>query len=315
MRNCRLHSKGNHGYGGIWGGKDASFHHNLLAHHQNRTPRFDHQNLYEENGKSLDIYRGNVDYRNCVNYNWGPSNGCYGGEGGHFNLVSNYCKAGPNSNDKPYLIEADGGYKTKIKNVDTYFPYDWAFLYLNGNYNSQYPSGSDKYPDGIYWKPAYSAYDKSHEGHVLAAPLSIKGKDEKTAYTHTHSAEAAKTAVVKWAGASLAKDDVDKRISADVDASTGAIINDIADVKAKYGKAWPEYKASDAQIAQAKDTDRDGMPDAFETLFGLNPASAADGNQITLDKNGRYTNLEMYLHYLVKDIVSAQNTGATYKQL
>lgn len=121
--------------------------------------------------------------------------------------------------------------------------------------------------------------------------------------------------MVKWAGASLAKDDVDKRISADVDAGTGAIINDIADVKAKYGKAWPEYKASDAQIAQAKDTDRDGMPDAFETLFGLNPASAADGNQITLDKNGRYTNLEMYLHYLVKDIVSAQNTGATYKQL
>ena len=114
--------------------------------------------------------------------------------------------------------------------------------------------------------------------------------------------------MVKWAGASLAKDDVDKRISADVDAGTGAIINDIADVKAKYGKAWPEYKASDAQIAQAKDTDRDGMPDAFETLF-------ADGNQITLDKNGRYTNLEMYLHYLVKDIVSAQNTGATYKQL
>ena len=315
MRNCRLHSKGNHGYGGIWGGKDASFHHNLMAHHQNRTPRFDHQYLYEENNKSIDIYRGNVDYRNCVNYNWGPSNGCYGGEGGHFNLVSNYCKAGPNSNDKPYLIEADGGYKTKIKNVDTYFPYDWAFLYLNGNYNNQYPSGSDKYPDGIYWKPAYSAYDKSHEGHVLAAPLSIKGKDEKTAYTHTHSAEAAKTAVVKWAGASLAKDDVDKRISADVDAGTGAIINDIADVKAKYGKAWPEYKASDAQIAQAKDTDRDGMPDAFETLFGLNPASAADGNQITRDKNGRYTNLEMYLHYLVKDIVSAQNTGATYKQL
>ena len=317
--NKSKHSKSTHGYGGIWGGKDASFHHNLLAHHQNRTPRFDHQYLYEENNKSVDIYRGNVDYRNCVNYNWGPSNGCYGGEGGHFNLVSNYCKAGPNSNDKPYFIEADGGYKRTVKEGDkevTYtYPYDWAFLYLNGNYNSQYPSGSDKYPDGIYWKPAYSAYDKSHEGHVLAAPLSIKGKEEKTAYTHTHSAEAAKTAVVKWAGASLAKDDVDKRISADVDAGTGAIINDIDDVKAKYGKAWPEYKASDAQIAQAKDTDRDGMPDAFETLFGLNPASAADGNQITLDKNGRYTNLEMYLHYLVKDIVSAQNTGATYKQL
>ena len=90
--NKSKHSKSTHGYGGIWGGKDASFHHNLLAHHQNRTPRFDHQNLYEENGKSLDIYRGNVDYRNSVNYDWGASIACYGGEGGHFNLVNNYIK-------------------------------------------------------------------------------------------------------------------------------------------------------------------------------------------------------------------------------
>lgn len=317
MRNCRLHSKGNHGYGGIWGGKDASFHHNLLAHHQNRTPRFDHQNLYEENGKSLDIYRGNVDYRNCVNYDWGASNACYGGEGGHFNLVNNYIKG--LADKKKYYIEADGGYTKTVKegdkDVKKYYPYEWAYLYFAGNYNNDYPSGDTSYPDGVYWKKAYEDYSLSHEGHVSATPFAIKGKDGKAAYTSTHSASAAKNAVVKWAGASLARDAVDTRISADVDAGTGAIINDIADVKAKYGKAWPEYGASKEQIAQATDTDRDGMSDAFETHFGLNPSSAADGNVISLDKNGRYSNLEMYLHYLVKDIVTGQNQGTTYEKL
>ena len=317
MRNCRLHSKGNHGYGGIWGGKDASFHHNLLAHHQNRTPRFDHQNLYEENGKPVETYRGNVDYRNCVNYDWGASNACYGGEGGHFNLVNNYIKG--LADKKKYYIEADGGYTKTVKegdkDVKKYYPYEWAYLYFAGNYNNDYPSGDASYPDGVYWKKAYEDYSLSHEGHVSATPFAIKGKDGKAAYTSTHSASAAKNAVVKWAGASLARDAVDTRISADVDAGTGAIINDIADVKAKYGKAWPEYGASKEQIAQATDTDRDGMPDAFETQFGLNPSSAADGNVISLDKNGRYTNLEMYLHYLVKDIVTGQNQGTTYEKL
>ncbi|MEE3465377.1 MAG: fibronectin type III domain-containing protein [Candidatus Cryptobacteroides sp.] len=293
-----VHSKGNHGYGGIWGGKNASFHHNLLAHHQNRTPRFDHQYLYDGNGKSTEIYRGNVDYRNCVNYNWGTSNGCYGGEGGHYNMVNNYYKKGPNSNDKKYFIEADGGYSTSVKEGDQtvtkYFDYDWPYLYLSGNYNYDYPDGDAAYPDGIYWKKAYGDYNKSYEGHVSSSAFSIKGKDGKDAYTTTHSAADALEAVCNWAGASLKRDAVDERICKDVKSKTGRLINNMDDVRSAYSAAWPTYSG--------------------ETVSSF-PDWVGDPNAYTIDPQKRYTNLEMYLHYLVKDIVNGGNQKAEYKKL
>ncbi len=86
-------------------------------------------------------------------------------------------------------------------------------------------------------------------------------------------------------------------------------------MKAKYGAAWPAYKATEAQLQRVTDTDGDHLPDWFETQFGLDPKKAEDAQAKTLDKNGRYTNLEMYLHYLVKDIVTGQNQGTTYEKL
>lgn len=312
MSKCKLHSKGDHGYGGIWGGKDASFHHNLLAHHSNRTPRFDHQYLYDGNNVSTATYRGNVDYRNCVNYNYGSGNGCYGGEGGSYNLVNNYYKAGPSTTARAYFIEADGGYKTTINKVETFFPYEWARLYLSGNYNADYPSGSTKFPDGVYWKKAYDSYSLSYSGHILGSALSIKGKEDKTAYSTTHSAQDALSRVCDYAGASLRRDVVDERISKDVLNGTGKIITDMNSVKTACGIAWPEYKATEAELQKVKDTDGDGMPDWFEDQFGLDKADAADGARIWLDKNSRYSNFEMYLHYLVRELLQAQNAGGNY---
>ena len=98
------HSKGAHGYGGIWGGKLASFHHNLIAHVQNRGPRFNGARYdwkgYTDN-YDYDTYKWenpvqaeNVDFRNCVMYN--AQGTCYGGPGGgQVNIVNNYYKAGP----------------------------------------------------------------------------------------------------------------------------------------------------------------------------------------------------------------------------
>lgn len=98
------HSKGAHGYGGIWGGKLASFHHNFVAHLMNHGPRFNGARYGwtgYTNNKEYSTYKWqntvqaeNVDFRNCVMYN--AQGTCYGGPGGgQINIVNNYYKAGP----------------------------------------------------------------------------------------------------------------------------------------------------------------------------------------------------------------------------
>lgn len=95
------HSKGAHGYGGIWGGKLASFHHNFLGHLMNRGPRARYGWTEYTSNKDYATYKWentvqaeNVDFRNCVMYN--AQGTCYGGPGGgQINIVNNYYKAGP----------------------------------------------------------------------------------------------------------------------------------------------------------------------------------------------------------------------------
>lgn len=114
------HSKGAHGYGGIWGGKLASFHHNFVAHLMNRGPRFNGARYgwtgYTSN-KEYSTYKWqntvqaeNVDFRNCVMYN--AQGTCYGGPGGgQINIVNNYYKAGPSMGLKS---ETQNGLKVDV---------------------------------------------------------------------------------------------------------------------------------------------------------------------------------------------------------
>ena len=87
-----------HRFGMIWGSENSTYHHNLIAHNENRTPR-------------LASGCGHNDLRNNVIYNWGYG-GCYGGErvqsgsdfiGSWINMVGNYFKPGPGSEDRDRL--------------------------------------------------------------------------------------------------------------------------------------------------------------------------------------------------------------------
>lgn len=79
-----IHTKGAHGFGGIWGGYKATFHHNLLANNSSRNPRFS-----SVEGTKM------VDFRNNVIYNWGYKASYGGGRHGEINIVANYYKPGP----------------------------------------------------------------------------------------------------------------------------------------------------------------------------------------------------------------------------
>jgi pectate lyase len=310
LRNS-VHGKGKHGYGGIWGGKNASFHHNLLANHDSRNPRIDHPQIY---GNYVETHRGNVDYRCNAVYNWG-SNHTYGGEDGWFNIVNNYYKPGPASSDRKYFVDAYGSY---VKDGTTYAD-SYPQMYLSGNVNTKYPElGAANDASTIYWHngSGYGNYNS-----LLTGSLGINGPQQKAVYTTTHSAEKAFDMICQYAGASLVRDIVDERACGDAKSGTATYKDGgngskdgIIDTQSAVG-GWPAYEATSKELADAKDSDSDGMPDWFEKQFALDASDASDAGAKTLDSYGRYTNLEMYLHYLVRDIIASQNDGGEYMNI
>ena len=138
LRNS-VHDKGAHGYGGIWGGKNASFHHNLLASHDSRNPR-----LGESAGTAFAL-TDLVDLRNNVIYNW-QGNSCYGGEAMNVNIVNCYYKPGPATTKKERIISID---KNKVAGTAVYDK--WGKFYINGNVLSASTLATeDNWTYGVY---------------------------------------------------------------------------------------------------------------------------------------------------------------------
>ena len=307
------HSKGAHGYGGNWGGNHASFHHNLIAHHTSRTPR-----LGPRPTTQMNEY---MDMRNNVIYNFG-SNGCYGGEAMKVNIVNNYYKPGPGSptNDKGRRIAGLNIRTTSyVNSYPDYAPawHIWGKYYVDGNYNSKYYDvNSDNWTYGIYNQIDNGSNDGTYTQTTkdtikLNTPLDI-------IYTTTHTSMGAYARVMKYVGASLHRDSHDSLMISDCQTGkasyTGSglsagFINSQDDLKPKNAgsdwSAWPTLKTLPAPT----DSDKDGMPDEWETVHGLNPNDATDGAKVATEEG--YTNLEVYMNSLVEEITIAQNESGT----
>lgn len=321
------HSKGNHGYGGNWGGSGASYHHNFMAHHGSRTPR-----LGPRPTTQLDE---RMDMRNNVMYNFG-GNGCYGGEAMKVNIVNNYYKPGPATKTKnyQYRIAAPGIRTTEYVTASpAYAPawHIWGKYYVTGNYNSNYPEliNEDKqWSMGIYEQIDASGNDGTYPGTNNATKDSIKITEPITfVAVTTHSALQAYEKVLQYAGACLHRDSYDTEMINDAANGTAkvyadaynndgtktgsklaaGIINSQEDLKpAGAGDDWSAWPTLNSSAAPT-DTDQDGMPDAWEDSHGLNKNDATDGAKYA--EGTGYTNVEVYLNSLVEDITNAQNEG------
>ena len=262
-----------HGYGGIWGGAHLSAHHNLFAHCVSRTPRF--------NGTRLGATLERVDFRNNLIYDWGGNN-VYGGEGGEYNIVGNYYKPGPFTSKR-----VTGRIVNPTRNEAVPF----GRFYVTGNYVDGAPAVSADNALGVQVTGEINP-------QVIAAvsvptPFSVLDLPVK-------SAEQAMKDILAYGGCSLPnRDTLDKRILRELVAGTGRVI----DVQGGFPHgtpfeqtltAWPTLK----NLSAAPDTDRDGMPDAWERKQRLDPKDPSDA--IRQPAGSSYTQIEIYLNNLVK---------------
>nr|WP_243735151.1 pectinesterase [Paenibacillus turpanensis] len=222
-----------------------------------------HHNLYAHNNDRNPKTKGQIDFVNNIVYNWGGYPYVAGGESGtkgYGNVVGNYFVAGLNSADPQYAV---------VRGNENYS------LYLDNNRIDSNKNGVlDGSDTGIGMMEA--------ERPSLIVP-------ERFEYppVHTQEPEAAYEYVLDYAGASLYRDAVDQRVTDSVRYQTGVIIGHEDDAG-----GFPQLPKGTA----AADSDRDGMPDAWETAKGLDPSNPEDRNG---DSNGDgYTHLEDYLNEL-----------------
>ena len=287
-----------HGYGGIWGGKNMSYHHNLVASSISRYPLVGtsatvHSYNYEPDYMSL------LDIRNNVFYNW-QSNSSHGGQNMvRVNLVNNYYKMGPASKDLKRFYKMMG---TQPENQSSYPIVGAATdLAIDGNYydaikpsekvaliNSdnvfgvEFDNYTETYNLEKYDETAEPS-EKSHTQYIKDYPIT------------TESAIEAFGSVVQSAGHNFPRDSVDERAVNDTVKRISTVgENGILNYDKFILLEKPEYYGTGKL-----DSDGDGIPDDWEDSHELNKNNPADSLKIANENqyDGKYTgylNIEAY---------------------
>ena len=301
------HPKGARGYGCQWGGSPASYHHNLLAHNNGRSCRF--------NGSRNNDRVVYLDYINNVNFNYfGGSSGCHGGEntcddkyyngrnsGHEVNFVNNYYIKGPNTTNTRYFFVAD----EKRSNGDpSKGPSQW---YVAGNIFEGEPNATNDNWSAVNIK-GYTKEQarvdtlirtKTPYWDCNADSTEFSGLYDFDSYAYAaseyQSASDAYQTVLDTAGC-FPRDHVENRIIRETRDNTYTYTGSKASKKGVIDSETDAEGFYDyPQVAALTDTDQDGMPDEWESANGCDP-NTPDNN---IRHECGYTMLEMYLDYAI----------------
>lgn len=260
-----------HAFGGTWGGTPSTFHHNLFASNTARNPSI---------GMS-----GPFDFRYNVVFNWRHRSIDGGDETSEINLINNYFKPGPATNENMRDVFA------RIEQRSMYSP---GSAWKEGDW---YPKAANR--PGKWYVAGNIMHDNNEVTNNNWAGM--RGP-ENLARVNTpfvgwpvaphQTANIAFESVLAKAGATLPKRDaVDTRVTAMVRSGkpmtqTG-IIKDVSEVG-----GYPNLTYDPTRLPV--DSDGDGMPDQWEIKYKLDPKNSKDG---AMDSDGDiYTNVEEFLN-------------------
>lgn len=306
-------AKGSRAYAMQWGGEHSTMHHTLITNSHSRSPRFNGVRSGSKTKGEHD-YEVDSEFANNVIFNWSGTGAIYGGEYDPSKVeVAEWTKTDPGYN-RVYLINNyyKPGPSTKKNNTGAYFASP------SSPYGEWYANGNKLEKVGTYcpWTQDDAQAANNNNMNALKGlgdsyklaeiPYALSGMKYEIADEAYYN-------VVTRAGASLPRyDEVDRRL---LDEAAGKVapqytgslgeagIIDAPDNVKLFnpgmyyanGMAYSNYPSMEMMAGDkyAKDSDGDGMPDAYEDEKGLNKNNAADGAAVSA--NG-YTNLENYLN-------------------